>query len=83
MSLYVLDTDCLTLLLYGHAPMSAKTAAHASSELALTIVTVEETLTRFRQWPFATIAPPRRYDFEIPAWHHRLATWRVRNSGRC
>ena len=45
MSQYVLDTDCLTLLLHGHSEICRKTAAHDPSELGLTIITVEETLT--------------------------------------
>lgn len=45
MSLYVLDTDCLTLLLHGHAKICKTVAAHDPAELATTIVTVEETLT--------------------------------------
>jgi tRNA(fMet)-specific endonuclease VapC len=45
MSLHVLDTDCLTLLLHGHAEICRRAAAHDPAELALTIVTVEETLT--------------------------------------
>jgi tRNA(fMet)-specific endonuclease VapC len=45
MSLYVLDTDCLTLLLRGHAEMSRRAGAHDPAELAISIVTVEETLT--------------------------------------
>lgn len=45
MSLHVLDTDCLTLLLHGNAAICRHAAAHDPAELALTIVTVEETLT--------------------------------------
>ena len=45
MSLYVLDTDCLTLLLRGQTAISRRAAVHDPAELALTIVTVEETLT--------------------------------------
>jgi tRNA(fMet)-specific endonuclease VapC len=45
MSLRVLDTDSLTLLLHGHEKIGRQAAAHDPAELALTIVTVEETLT--------------------------------------
>jgi tRNA(fMet)-specific endonuclease VapC len=45
MSLFVLDTDSLTLLLRGHAEVSRQAGAHDPGGLALTIVTVEETLT--------------------------------------
>jgi tRNA(fMet)-specific endonuclease VapC len=45
MSLYVLDTDCLTLLLHGHTEICQQAATHDPADLAITIVTVEETLT--------------------------------------
>jgi len=45
MSLHVFDTDSLTLLLHGHAEVSRRAGAHDPADLALTIVTVEETLT--------------------------------------
>jgi tRNA(fMet)-specific endonuclease VapC len=45
MSLYVLDTDCLTLLLHGHAKIARQAADHDPAELAITIVNVEELLT--------------------------------------
>ena len=45
MSLYVLDTDCLTLLLHGNAEICRQVAARDPTELAISIVVVEETLT--------------------------------------
>jgi tRNA(fMet)-specific endonuclease VapC len=45
MSLYVFDTDCVTLLLYGHTEICQQAAARDPAEMALSIVTVEETLT--------------------------------------
>jgi tRNA(fMet)-specific endonuclease VapC len=45
MSLFVLDTDCLTLLLHGQTEICKQAAAHDPADLAVTIVTVEETLT--------------------------------------
>lgn len=45
MTLYVLDTDTLTLLLRGHPGISAEASIHKPNELAVTIVTVEEILT--------------------------------------
>jgi tRNA(fMet)-specific endonuclease VapC len=45
MSLYVLDTDCATLLLHGHAEICRRAATHDPAELALPIVAVEEILT--------------------------------------
>jgi tRNA(fMet)-specific endonuclease VapC len=45
MSLYVLDTDTVTLLLRGHPEVADKAAACDPSELAVAIITVEEVLT--------------------------------------
>ena len=44
MSLYVLDTDHLTLLRRGHATVVARVAATPVSDMAITIVSVEEQL---------------------------------------
>jgi tRNA(fMet)-specific endonuclease VapC len=45
MSLYVLDTDVLSLYQHGHAELTAKLEAHPSQELAITVITVEEELS--------------------------------------
>ena len=45
MSLSVMDTDSLTLLLHGHPKISRRSAELDPAELAITIITVEETLT--------------------------------------
>lgn len=42
MSLYILDTDHVTLHQYGHPQVLAKIQTHAASQLAITVVTVEE-----------------------------------------
>ena len=47
MSLYVLDTDHLTLLRRGHAEVVRKVAARHVSEIAIKIISVEE---QFRGW---------------------------------
>jgi tRNA(fMet)-specific endonuclease VapC len=44
MSLYVLDTDHVTLLGYGHAQVVARLAATPPNDRAITIITVEEQL---------------------------------------
>ena len=44
MSLWVLDTDMLTLWLRGQETVAARVAATPSEQLALTIITVEEIL---------------------------------------
>jgi tRNA(fMet)-specific endonuclease VapC len=45
MSLYVLDTDALTLVQYKHPVLEPRVMAHPPAELAITVVTVEEQLT--------------------------------------
>ena len=45
MTLFVLDTDSLTLLFHGQAKICEQAAGQDTSELATTIVTVEEILT--------------------------------------
>jgi tRNA(fMet)-specific endonuclease VapC len=47
MSLYVLDTDHLSLYRYGHPEVSAHIEATPGDELAVTIITIEEQL---RAW---------------------------------
>jgi tRNA(fMet)-specific endonuclease VapC len=43
--LYVLDTDHLSLYRHGHKTVSARIEATPASDLAITIVTIEEQLT--------------------------------------
>src|SRR5947209_18193909 len=45
MSLYVLDTDILTLFQRNHAAVMAHVAEHSSDEVAISVVTVEEQLS--------------------------------------
>jgi tRNA(fMet)-specific endonuclease VapC len=50
MSLYVVDTDILTLYEYGHQTVCQRVAAHQPSELAITVISVEEQIVgRFAQ----------------------------------
>lgn len=44
MSLFVLDTDILSLWQHGHAVVSQRVAARSTDELAVTIITVQEQL---------------------------------------
>lgn len=44
MSLYVFDTDILSLWQHGHPAVAARVATHTASELAITIITVQEQL---------------------------------------
>ncbi|TMQ33360.1 MAG: type II toxin-antitoxin system VapC family toxin [Planctomycetota bacterium] len=45
MSVFVLDTDTLSLYQHGHPVVCQRVQAHAANELAITIITVEEQLT--------------------------------------
>lgn len=45
MSLYILDTDHLTLYRYGHPEITARVQATSADQLATTIVSIEEQLT--------------------------------------
>ena len=45
MSLFVLDTDVLTLLQKGHPDVCRQAFARPLSELAITVISVEERLT--------------------------------------
>jgi tRNA(fMet)-specific endonuclease VapC len=47
MSLYVLDTDHLTLLRRGHEEIVARVAATPPAEIAITLISIEE---QFRGW---------------------------------
>jgi tRNA(fMet)-specific endonuclease VapC len=45
MSLYVMDTDVLSLLQEGHAAVRERVAACAAEDLAVTVITVEEQIS--------------------------------------
>ena len=45
MSLYILDTDILTLLQEGQRAVMAHVAAHRPEEIAVTVLSVEEQLS--------------------------------------
>ena len=45
MSLYIFDTDHVTLYRYGHAAVAARIEATPAERLATTIITIEEQLT--------------------------------------
>src|SRR5690349_1000951 len=44
MSLYVLDSDILSLLENGEPVLAARVAAHRADEIAITVITVDEAL---------------------------------------
>ena len=45
MSLFVLDTDILTLFQRNHATVTARISEHSADRIAISVVTVEEQLS--------------------------------------
>lgn len=68
MSLFVLDTDILTLYAEGHAAVERHVLAHGPTEVATTVLTVEEQLSGW----YALIRHARRPD-ELVAAYELLA----------
>jgi tRNA(fMet)-specific endonuclease VapC len=79
MSLFVLDTDILTLYYRGEPTVVRRVDAQASTELAISVITVDEQLTG---WYTAT-RKARRPDQLAQAYAYlgeavvRLARWRI------
>jgi len=74
MSLWVLDTDTLTLLQHNHPTASGHAGRHASQELAITVITVEEQLSGwYRQLRKARTPKQlaRAYRRLTVSWHFR------------
>ena len=69
MSLYVLDTDVLTLLQDGDPFVIRNVASHATDALAITVISVEEQLTGW----YTQVRRARRRDLLAGAYE-RLAT---------
>jgi tRNA(fMet)-specific endonuclease VapC len=68
MSLYILDTDTLTLYEHGHAAIHTRIRALAPGELAITVLSVEEQITG----RFAGLRKARQAD-ELARAYQRLA----------
>jgi tRNA(fMet)-specific endonuclease VapC len=68
MSLFVLDTDILTLYLQGHALVRQRTDARTRPELAITVMSVDEQLTGWY-----TLARQARRPEDIARAYDRLA----------
>src|SRR5947209_8534602 len=72
MSLFVLDTDILTLFERGHKIVAARVAEHAQTEIAISVVTVEEQLSGW----YTQLRQARRP--EKLAWAYRCLAAAVR-----
>src|SRR5258708_336378 len=72
MSLFVLDTDILTLFERDHAIVAARVAEHAPTEIAVSVVTAEEQLSGW----YAQLRKARRP--EKLAWAYRRLAATVR-----
>jgi len=68
MSIYVLDTDVLSLYQRGHALLATRVDAHPAHELAITVITVEEEMAGW----YSQLRRVRRPD-EMPRVYDRLA----------
>jgi tRNA(fMet)-specific endonuclease VapC len=69
MSLYVLDTDVLTLLQDGDPAVIRNVVIHAADPLAITVISVDEQLTGW----YAQVRRAKRRDL-LAAAYQRLAT---------
>jgi tRNA(fMet)-specific endonuclease VapC len=68
MPLYALDTDSLTLYREGHAQLGQRVLAHPSSEIATTVISVEEQLAGW----FAQLRQAKQLD-RVARAYERLA----------
>jgi tRNA(fMet)-specific endonuclease VapC len=68
MSLYVLDTDMLSLYQRGHPRLVTRVDAHPAHEVAITVITVEEQMAGW----YSQLRRVRRAD-ELPRVYQRLA----------
>ncbi len=79
MSLFVLDTDQLTLYYHGHPVVVQRVDARASAELAISVMTVDEQLTGW----YTLVRQARQPAQVARAYAHladavgRLAKWRI------
>jgi tRNA(fMet)-specific endonuclease VapC len=79
MSLYVLDTDVLSLYFHGHPVVSRQIASHPPGDLATTVITVEEQLTGW----YTLLRRTTRRDLLALAYQNLadqvqlLARWRI------
>ena len=68
MSLYVLDTDTLTLLRTAHPAVRQRATSHSPNELAIAVMTVEEQLSGW----YRLLRRVKRVD-ELARAYHELA----------
>ncbi len=59
MSLFILDTDTVSLFQHAHAKVTAAVRAHDPKEVVITVLTVEEQLSGWYKELRATTKPPR------------------------
>jgi tRNA(fMet)-specific endonuclease VapC len=73
MSLYILDTDTLSLSQHGHAAVNARVLALSPGELAITVLSVEEQITG----RYASLRKARQPDGLARAYQHLADTVRM------
>jgi tRNA(fMet)-specific endonuclease VapC len=79
MSLYILDTDHLSLYRYGHPEVSAHVEATPADQLAVTIITIEEQL---RAW-YTQVRRARDPDGLARAYQGYLRWRRLHDTSEC
>src|SRR5262245_3073207 len=70
MSLYVLDTDVLTLLQHGHPTVVQHVATHRRMDVTITVISVEEELSGW----YARVRRARKKDELARAYLHLATT---------
>jgi tRNA(fMet)-specific endonuclease VapC len=79
MSLYILDTDMLTLYQHGHPLVRQRVLSHPPAELAITVISVEEELSGWYTLLRQAKQPPqfeRAYE-QLADSIPFLAQWRI------
>ena len=67
MSVYLLDTDILTLIQFGHAAVIARLATHADTEVVISVLSVQEQMRGWLARLSQLRTPPQLAD-----WYNRL-----------
>lgn len=67
MSIYLLDTDMLTLIQFGHAAAVQRLATHPASDVALSVLSVQEQMKGWLARLNQLRTPPQLAD-----WYNRL-----------
>jgi hypothetical protein len=67
MSTFLLDTDTVSLIQFGHAAVLARVASHADVDLCLGVITLQEQMQGWLARFSRPLTPPQLAD-----WHDRM-----------